>query len=117
AAGLGGRLGSNQGCERVDAGGAGWSMLNLLLTPAALCALGVVREKEVGSITNFYASPVTSGEFLLGKQLPYVALGMVNFVSLLALGVFVLGVPAKASLVTWTLGAFLYGVSATGFRM
>ncbi|RDJ93573.1 hypothetical protein B4Q13_21005, partial [Lacticaseibacillus rhamnosus] len=66
-----------------------------------------MREKEVGSITNFYASPVTSGEFLLGKQLPHVVLGMVNFVSLVALGVFVLGVPIKGSFVTLTFGALL----------
>jgi ribosome-dependent ATPase len=92
-------------------------MLNLLLIPAALSALGVVREKEVGSITNFYASPVTQGEFLLGKQLPYVGLGLINFVSLVALGVFVLHVPVKGSLLALSLGALLYVMAATGFGM
>jgi ribosome-dependent ATPase len=111
------RMRYNQAFVSVNAEVPGSLMLNLLLIPAALCALGVVREKEVGSITNFYASPVTSGEFLLGKQLPYVALGMVNFVSLVALGVFVLGVPVKGSLVTLTFGALLYVMAATGFGM
>jgi ribosome-dependent ATPase len=111
------RMRYNQAFVSVNAEVPGSLMLNLLLIPAALCALGVVREKEVGSITNFYASPVTSGEFLLGKQLPYVALGMVNFVSLVALGVFVLGVPVKGSLVTLTFGALLYVLAATGFGM
>jgi ribosome-dependent ATPase len=111
------RMRYNQAFVSVNAEVPGSLMLNLLLIPAALCALGVVREKEVGSITNFYASPVTSGEFLLGKQLPYVALGLVNFVSLVALGVFVLGVPVKGSLFTLTLGALLYVMAATGFGM
>jgi ribosome-dependent ATPase len=111
------RMRYNQAFVSVNAEVPGSLMLNLLLIPAALCALGVVREKKVGSITNFYASPVTSGEFLLGKQLPYVALGMVNFVSLVPLGVFVLGVPAKGSLVTLTVGALLYVMAATGFGM
>ena len=48
--------------------------LLLLLIPAMLTALSVVREKELGSIVNFYVTPVTRLEFLLGKQLPYVAL-------------------------------------------
>ena len=44
----------------------------LALIPAILMALAVVREKELGSITNLYVTPVTPVEFLLGKQLPYV---------------------------------------------
>ena len=51
----------------------------LALFPAILMALAIVREKELGSITNLYVTPVTRLEFLLGKQLPYVAIGMVNF--------------------------------------
>jgi ribosome-dependent ATPase len=44
----------------------------LLFIPAMLTALGVVREKELGSIINLYVTPVTKLEFLLGKQLPYI---------------------------------------------
>ena len=54
-----------------------------------MTALGVVREKEMGSITNLYATPVTRAEFLLGKQLPYIAIAHVSFVSLVSLVVFV----------------------------
>jgi ribosome-dependent ATPase len=111
------RMRYNQAFESVNAEVPGSIMLNLLLIPAALSALGVVREKEVGSITNFYASPVTPGEFLVGKQLPYVALGLVNFVSLVLLGVFVLHVPVKGSLAVLSLGALLYVTAATGFGM
>jgi ribosome-dependent ATPase len=53
--------------------------LLLLMLPAMLTALAVVREKELGSIINLYVTPVTRTEFLLGKQLPYVGLAMVNF--------------------------------------
>ena len=60
--------------------------LLLVMIPAVLTALGVVREKELGSITNLYATPVTRLEFLLGKQLPYVGIGMLNFFTLLVAG-------------------------------
>jgi ribosome-dependent ATPase len=60
-----------------------------------LSALSVVREKELGSIINLYVTPTTRSEFLLGKQLPYIVLGMLNFLLLCALSVFVFGVPHK----------------------
>ncbi|WP_049298991.1 ABC transporter permease, partial [Pseudomonas aeruginosa] len=91
--------------------------LLLMLIPAMLTALGVVREKELGSITNFYVTPVTRLEFLLGKQLPYVALGMINFFLLVMLAVFVFGVPVKGSMLTLTLGALLYIACATGLGL
>ena len=51
----------------------------LALFPAILMALAIVREKELGSITNLYVTPVTRLEFLIGKQLPYIGVAMVNF--------------------------------------
>jgi ribosome-dependent ATPase len=86
--------------------------LLLVMLPAMLTALGVVREKELGSITNLYVTPVTRVEFLLGKQLPYVVLAMVSYLSLVALAVFVFGVPVKGSLLGLTVAALMY-VSAT----
>lgn len=91
--------------------------LLLMLIPAMLTALGVVREKELGSITNLYVTPVTRLEFLLGKQLPYIALGMINFFLLLLLAVLVFGVGVKGSLPTLIIGAFLYLICSTGMGL
>ncbi len=71
--------------------------LLLMMIPAMLAALSVVREKELGSIINLYVTPVTRTEFLLGKQLPYIVLAMVNFLLLALLAVTVFGVPIKGS--------------------
>ena len=89
----------------------------LILIPAMLTALGVVREKELGSIVNFYVTPVTRMEFLLGKQLPYVVLGMVNFFLLAALAVTAFGVPHKGSFLALTVAALLYLTVATGIGL
>ncbi|TBV08181.1 ribosome-associated ATPase/putative transporter RbbA [Phytopseudomonas dryadis] len=89
----------------------------LMLIPAMLTALGVVREKELGSITNFYVTPVTRLEFLLGKQLPYIGLGMINFFMLVALSVLVFDVQVKGSMLTLTIGALLYVICATGLGL
>ncbi|HCB3587646.1 ribosome-associated ATPase/putative transporter RbbA [Citrobacter koseri] len=91
--------------------------LLLMMIPSMLSALSVVREKELGSIINLYVTPTTRSEFLLGKQLPYIALGMLNFLLLCALSVFVFGVPHKGSFLTLTLAALLYVTIATGMGL
>lgn len=107
----------NQDFKSVFAMVPGIIMMILVMIPAVMTALGVVREKELGSITNLYVTPTTGIEFLLGKQLPYVAVALVSFVSLLALAVFLFGVPVKGSLAALTLGAVLYVGATTGFGL
>jgi ribosome-dependent ATPase len=89
----------------------------LMLIPAMLSALSVVREKELGSILNLYVTPVSKLEFLVGKQLPYIAIGMVNFFLMSALAVFVFGVPHKGDFLFLTLAALLYVTDATGIGL
>lgn len=91
--------------------------LLLMMIPAMLSALSVVREKELGSIINLYVTPTTRSEFLLGKQVPYIVLGMFNFFLLCALSVFVFGVSHKGSFLTLSLAALLYVTIATGLGL
>jgi ribosome-dependent ATPase len=91
--------------------------LLLLMIPAMLSVLSVVREKELGSIINFYVTPVTRFEFLVGKQLPYIALAMLNFVMLTAFAVFVFRVPMTGSLLTLTVAALVYVTATTGMGL
>ncbi|WP_419723000.1 ribosome-associated ATPase/putative transporter RbbA [Sphingobium aquiterrae] len=89
----------------------------LLLFPAMLTALSVVREKELGSIINFYVTPISRLEFLLGKQLPYVGLAMSNYVLLLVMALMVFRVPITGNVLVMTLGAFLYTLSSTAIGL
>ena len=91
--------------------------LLLVMIPSILMAVAIVREKELGSITNLYVTPVTRIEFLLGKQLPYVAVAMVSFFELFAMAVFLFNVPLKGSFLTLVLGALLYVTATTGIGM
>jgi ribosome-dependent ATPase len=91
--------------------------LLLMLIPAMLTALSVVREKELGSIVNFYVTPTSRIEFLLGKQIPYVLLAMLNFLLLAVLAVAWFGVPLKGSIVALFTGALLYVISATALGL
>ena len=91
--------------------------LLLLMIPSMLAVLSVVREKELGSIINFYVTPVTKFEFLFGKQLPYIGLAFLNFLMLTAFAVFIFRVPFTGSFPTYALAALLYVTIATGMGL
>jgi ribosome-dependent ATPase len=91
--------------------------LLLLMLPAMLTALAVVREKELGSIINLYATPVTRSEFMLGKQIPYVIVAMFNFALMCLLAVTAFRVPITGSFVTLLLAAIVYNLCSTGIGL
>ncbi len=91
--------------------------LLLILIPAILMAVSVVREKELGSIINFYVTPTGRLEYLMGKQLPYIAIGMINFFLLVAMALVVFHVPIKGSFLMLTLVTLLYVITTTGIGL
>ncbi|MBB2889052.1 MULTISPECIES: ribosome-associated ATPase/putative transporter RbbA [Pseudomonas] len=107
----------NQDVVSVNAIGPGVMALILAFIPAMLTALGIVREKELGSITNFYATPLTRLEFLLGKQVPYLAVSLINLAVLAAMNRWLFGVPFKGSALTLAFGGLLYVLATTSMGM
>jgi ribosome-dependent ATPase len=107
----------NQDFKSIFAVVPGIIMMALIMIPAMMTAVGVVREKELGSITNLYATPVRGVEFLLGKQAPYVAVAVINFVTVLGIAQSVFHVPVKGSALALAVGGVLYVIAATGFGM
>ena len=95
------------------------SVVGLLLTmiPTMLMAVAVVREKELGSIINFYATPTRRLEFLWGKQLPYVLIAIINFFCLIVVTRYVFGIPLKGSLTTLVLGGVCYSWVSTSLGL
>ncbi|CAM3624111.1 ribosome-associated ATPase/putative transporter RbbA [Pseudomonas wadenswilerensis] len=107
----------NQDVVSVNAIGPGVMALILAFIPAMLTALGIVREKELGSITNFYATPLTRLEFLLGKQAPYLAVSMINLALLVAMNRWLFGVPFKGSALALACGGLLYLLATTSLGL
>mgnify|MGYP006289139437 FL=1 len=107
----------NQSFESVYAMVPGIMMLLLIMIPATMTAVGVVREKELGSITNYHATPTHGIEFLLGKQLPYVGLALVGFVLLLLQALLLFRLPLHGSLAALSFGALLFVFASTGLGL
>jgi ribosome-dependent ATPase len=107
----------NQNFESVYAMVPTSMSLMLALIPAILMALAIVREKELGSIINLYVTPVTRIEFLLGKQLPFIGLAMVNFAVMFLMALFVFQVPLKGSFAALVVGVALFVTTTTSYGM
>ena len=107
----------NQAFRSVDALVPSTIGLMLIFIPAILTALAVVREKELGTITNLYVTPVKKIEFLLGKQIPYVTLALVNFAFMVIMALLIFDVPLKGSLLGLTLGAIIYVFATTAIGL
>jgi ribosome-dependent ATPase len=91
--------------------------LMLALFPAILMALAIVREKELGSITNLYVTPVRRIEFLIGKQIPYIGVAMANFFLMLTMALLVFQVPLKGSFFALLTGVLIYVPATTAYGM
>jgi ABC-2 type transport system permease protein/ribosome-dependent ATPase len=89
----------------------------LMLTPAIMTALAVVREKELGSIFNFLSSPATRTEFVLGKLLPYMVIGIGHAALLAAVAVALFGAPFKGSVPLYLVGSTLYVIATASMGL
>ncbi|MDO4640240.1 MAG: ribosome-associated ATPase/putative transporter RbbA [Neisseria sp.] len=107
----------NQDFKSVNAVTPNVIMLVLMMIPAIMTALSVVREREIGSIANLYASPAAVSQYLIGKQIPYLVIGLFNFAILSMMLVLWFGVPLKGSLIALVLGSLLYTSSSTALGL
>lgn len=107
----------NQDFKSIFAITPGMIMMAMMLIPVMMTALGVVREREIGSITNLYTSPASVRQFLVGKQIPYVVVSFVSYLILVWLAVVVLGVPVQGSFFAMSLGALALICAATAFGL
>lgn len=107
----------NQSFESIAAMAPAMPAILLIMLPAILTAVSVARERELGSVTNFYVTPTTRLEFLVGKQAPYIVIAFANFLLLAAMTWFIFGVPLKGNPMPLALGALLYVWATTSFGL
>jgi ribosome-dependent ATPase len=107
----------NQDFRSAEAMVPGVMALLLALIPAILMALAVVREKELGSITNLYVTPTRRVEFVVGKLLPYIGIAFLDFCFLVAMSVTIFDLPLKGSVPTLALGALVYVAATTCYGL
>jgi ABC-2 type transport system permease protein len=92
--------------------------LMMFLVPLSFTMMAITREREMGTLETILASPITPGEVMLGKTVPYVVLGMLQLPVLLTVA-WLMGVPVRAPLweITMTVLVFVSTTVAVGFLL
>jgi len=104
----------NPSLESINMVVPGMIVLILMLFPAILGALVVVREKEAGTIFNLYASPAARWEIVLGKALPYIAVAFLDYLIIYAMSIWLFQVRFIGSFWVLSTGALLYSACTIG---
>jgi drug efflux transport system permease protein len=73
-----------------------------------MTALSVSREKETGTLEQLISTPITSLELLVGKLLPYLAVGLVDLALVVGAGVLIFNVPFRGSYIDLFLASLLF---------
>ncbi len=94
----------------------GLTAIIMMVICALMTALTVTREKEVGTMEQLISTPITSGELLVGKLIPYLGVGLVDLVMVVGAGVLIFNVPFRGSylLLLVTSMIFLTGTLSWG---
>jgi ABC-2 type transport system permease protein len=82
-----------------------------------LTAFALVREKETGTIEQLMVSPLRPGELILGKMVPYIVIGSVDFLIALFFGTWYFKVPVVGSLPLLLVLGFLFVITALAIGM
>lgn len=107
----------NPSLESINFVVPGMMVLILMLYPALLGALLVVREKEAGTIFNFYASPVFRWEILLGKALPYIIVAFLDYLMIYAMSIWLFDVRFIGDFWVLSSAALLYSICSIGIGL
>lgn len=80
----------------------------LMMTMMIFTAVAVVRERERGNLELLINTPVTAAELMVGKVVPYIAIGLFQLAVILVVGDFLFDVPVRGSILDLYLAGSLY---------
>jgi ABC-2 type transport system permease protein len=95
----------------------GLTAVILMMLAALLTSLTVAREWERGTMEGLIASPLHPHELMVGKILPYVAIGLVDVLFILLLAVFWFRVPLRGSLTLLMVSSTIFLLGALGIGL
>jgi drug efflux transport system permease protein len=91
--------------------------LLLALITLMLSSMAIVREKEVGTIEQIIVTPITRGEFILGKTVPFALIGLADVLIISAICVYWFEVPIRGSILLLLICTALYLLSTLGIGL
>jgi len=89
----------------------------VLLVCLLLTSLAIVREREIGTLEQLKVSPLTAGELIWGKTLPFALIGLLDLALVTVVAVLWFDIPFRGSLFLLFLASVLYLISALGIGL
>ncbi|HEY3363637.1 MAG TPA: ABC transporter permease [Symbiobacteriaceae bacterium] len=89
----------------------------ILFITTIMTALGIVREKEQGTLEQIIVSPITPLELILGKLIPYTLIGLLDFALVVSAGIFLFQIPFTGNLPVFAGLAALFLLSTLGLGL
>ncbi len=89
----------------------------ILFITSMMTALGIVREKEHGTLEQVVVSPIRPLELMLGKLIPYTIIGLFDFALVVTAGIFIFDVPFAGNLLVFVALATLFLLSTLGIGL
>ena len=88
------------------------SIITLLLT-----SLAVVKEKEIGTLEQVIVTPIKSHQLILGKLIPFLILGLVSVILVIAMMYILFNIPVRGSVSFLIISSFFYILSTLGLGL
>jgi ABC-2 type transport system permease protein len=86
----------------------------MMLVTLSLTAMAIVREKEIGTMEQLMVTPIRPIELILGKTLPFVAIGFWDMILVVTASLLIFRVPFAGSFGLLCLAAFLFILTTLG---
>ncbi|MDO8963605.1 MAG: ABC transporter permease, partial [Coriobacteriia bacterium] len=107
----------NPALRAVNAMVPGLAAFIMLLSVTAVMSQAVVKERERGTLEQMFVTPITRGEYLVGKVMPYVIISTVQVVLVMLFGSWWFNVPFNGSVLLVGLGLFLFLLTGLGMGL
>ena len=92
----------------------GLAAIVLLVVTTIVTAMGIAREKEMGTMEQLLVTPLRPWVLLLGKCLPFAGIGLIDVAAVLTVGTWLFDVPVRGSLLVVFVAAALYVMTTLG---
>jgi ABC-2 type transport system permease protein len=89
----------------------------LLITTTIVTAMGLAREREMGTLEQVLVTPIRPLYLLVGKMVPFFGVGLFNVLLVLSVGSWVFDIPVRGGLAVVALASFLYLLATLGMGL
>jgi ABC-2 type transport system permease protein len=108
------RIAYNPGLDTPPFMVPGIAAMLLVIVTTIVTAMGLAREREMGTLEQVLVTPIRPILLLVGKMAPFVVIGLVDVALLLAVGTWLFDVPLRGNLLVVVVGTLLYLMTTLG---